>query len=66
MKQTLLAVYAVLVTFLCLYLLSELKEKTEQLKEEIEIKYEYSVIIDSLMSEQEYFIEYLELKHDAE
>lgn len=43
--------YSIVITFLSLYLLIELKHTNEILKEEIEIKYEYSIIIDSLLNE---------------
>lgn len=46
-------VYTIAITFLCVYLLIELKGTNEILKEEVRIKYEYSIVIDSLMSEKE-------------
>lgn len=52
-KKTLLAVYSILSTITCLFLISELKDRNEQLNEEIQIKYEYSMVIDSLMTEKE-------------
>lgn len=63
-REILLSVYSVLVTIICVSLIGELKDRNEQLIEETIIKYEYAVIIDSLMSEQENFIEYLESKDD--
>ena len=43
----------ILLTGLCVWLGSENENLHRELKEEIEIKYEYSQIIDSLMSEME-------------
>lgn len=63
-REILLSVYSILVTIICVSLIGELKDRNEQLIEETTIKYEYAVIIDSLMSEQENFIEYLESKDD--
>ena len=63
-REILLSVYSILVSIICVFLIGELKDRNEQLIEETTIKYEYAVIIDSLMSEQENFIEYLEFKDD--
>lgn len=63
-REILLSVYSILVSIICVFLISELKDRNEQLIEETTIKYEYAIIIDSLMSEQENFIEYLEFKDD--
>lgn len=46
-------VYTIAITFLCVYLLIEWKGTNELLKEEVQIKYEYSLIIDSLISERD-------------
>ena len=56
-KKTLLAVYSILSTIICIFLISELKDRNEQLNEEIQIKYEYSMVIDSLMTEKELELE---------
>ncbi len=50
-------VYTILITFLCVYLLIEWKGTNELLKAEVRIKYEYSLIIDSLISERDNEIE---------
>lgn len=52
-KKTSLAIYSILSTITCLFLISELKDRNEQLEEETQIKYEYSMVIDSLMTEKE-------------
>lgn len=49
----LLIVCCILLTFLCVWLGVENENLHQQLKDEIEIRYEYSTIIDSLMSEKE-------------
>ena len=49
----LLIVCCILLTFLSVWLGVENKNLHQQLKEEVRIKYEYSYIIDSLMSESE-------------
>ena len=46
-------VYTIGITFLCVYLLIEWKGTNELLKEEVQLKYEYSLIIDSLISERD-------------
>lgn len=46
--------WAVLATLLSSWLFVELGETRAQLHEEIVIKYEYSAMIDSLLSEQHY------------
>ena len=50
-------VYTIGITFLCVYLLIEWKGTNELLKEEVQLKYEYSLIIDSLISERDNEIE---------
>lgn len=50
-------VYTIAITFLCVYLLIEWKGTNELLKEEVQTKYEYSLIIDSLISERDNEIE---------
>lgn len=61
-------VYTILATVLCVYLLIELRYTNEILKEEVGIKYEYSIIIDSLLNERNnYEIEQLEgMRHPNE
>lgn len=49
----LLIVCCMLLTFLCVWLGVENENLHTQLNEEVRIKYEYSYIIDSLMSESE-------------
>lgn len=46
-------VYTIGITFLCVYLLIEWKGTNELLKAEVQTKYEYSLIIDSLISERD-------------
>ncbi len=46
-----LFVYGLIVTAVCLWLFNDNQNKQERLEEEIEIKYEYSVMIDSLQTE---------------
>ena len=53
----LLIVCCMLLTILCVWLGIENENLHTELKEEIGIKYEYSIIIDSLMSERETEIE---------
>lgn len=50
-------VYTIGITFLCVYLLIEHKYINESLKAEVQTKYEYSLIIDSLISERDSEIE---------
>ena len=50
-------VYTIGITFLCVYLLIEWKGTNELLKAEVQLKYEYSLIIDSLISERDNEIE---------
>ena len=50
-------VYTIAITFLCVYLLIEWKGTNELLKAEVQTKYEYSLIIDSLISERDSEIE---------
>ena len=50
-KEVLRNLYTITLTLLCIYLIIELKGTKNLLKEETEIKYEYSQIIDSLMTE---------------
>ena len=50
-------VYTIAITFLCVYLLIEWKGTNEILKEEVQLKYEYSLIIDSLINERDNEIE---------
>ncbi len=63
-REILLRIYSILVSIICVALIGQLRDRNEQLIEETTIKYEYAVIIDSLMSKQEYIIEYLESKDD--
>lgn len=48
-----LRVSVILLLVICVWMGMELKETKERLKEEIQIKYEYASMIDSLMSEGE-------------
>ena len=50
-------VYTIAITFLCVYLLIELTYTNTILKEEVQTKYEYSLIIDSLISERDIELE---------
>ena len=45
--------YGILVSLLCIWLLNDNQDKEDRLKEEIEIKYDYSMTIDSLELELE-------------
>lgn len=51
--QTVLAVYSVLVSLLCIFLLQDNEVKEQRIEEEVELKYEYSMVIDSLEEELE-------------
>ena len=53
-NNNLLKWYSVFVTIVALALWIETRNLNIQLDEEIEIKYEYSAIIDSLLTEQQY------------
>ena len=53
----LLIVCSMLLTFLCVWLGMENENLHKQLKEQILIRYEYSNVIDSLMSERQTEIE---------
>jgi beta-lactamase class A len=57
-NSTLLKVYSVFVTIIALALWVEVQNLNIQLDEEVELKYENSAIIDSLLNEQEYIKEY--------
>ncbi len=50
--QRILIIYCVVISALCVWLMNENETKEQRLNEEIEIKYEYSVIIDSLIEEE--------------
>ncbi len=50
--QRILIIYCVVISGLCVWLMNENETKEQRLNEEIEIKYEYSVIIDSLIEEE--------------
>lgn len=62
MKKIVVTTYVILVTLFCLYLISELKQTNFELEEKETQILEYSVIIDSLMDEQHYFLEYLKIQ----
>lgn len=51
--QRILIGVSVLTTALCIYLLNENENLQTQLKEEAQIRYEYSAVIDSLQTELE-------------
>jgi beta-lactamase class A len=57
-NNTLLKVYSVFITLIALALWVEVQNLNIQLDEEVELKYENSAIIDSLLNEQEYIKEY--------
>ena len=50
-KNQIHTLYSVVITLLSLYLLNELNERNTELKTETEMKWEYSLIIDSLLNE---------------
>lgn len=50
-KNLIHTLYSVVITLLSLYLLIELNERNTELKTETEMKWEYSLIIDSLLNE---------------
>lgn len=52
-SNNILKVYSIIVTFIAIGLWIETKDLNNQLDEEVEIKYEYSAIIDSLLYENE-------------
>lgn len=49
--QKVIVIYGVIVSLLCIWLLNENNTLQHRVEEEIEIKYEYSVMIDSLQTE---------------
>jgi beta-lactamase class A len=57
-NNTLLKVYSVFITLIAIALWVEVQNLNIQLDEEVELKYENSAIIDSLLNEQEYIKEY--------
>ena len=57
-SNNLLKVYSVFITLVVIALWVEVQNLNIQLDEEIELKYENSAIIDSLLNEQEYIKEY--------
>jgi hypothetical protein len=57
-NNTLLKVYTVFITLVAIGLWVEVQNLNIQLDEEVELKYENSAIIDSLLNEQEYIKEY--------
>ena len=59
-SNNLLKVYTVFITLIALALWVEVRNLNIQLDEEIELKYENSAIIDSLLNEQNY------LQHEKE
>jgi hypothetical protein len=56
-NNTLLKVYTVFITLIAIALWVEVQNLNRQLDEEITLKYENSVIIDSLLNEQEYIMQ---------
>ena len=50
-KNQIHTLYSIVITLLSLYLLNELNERNTELKTETEMKWEYSLIIDSLLNE---------------
>jgi len=57
-NNTLLKVYTVFITLIAIALWVEVQNLNTELDEEVELKYENSAIIDSLLNEQKYIIEY--------
>ena len=57
-SNNLLKVYTVFITIVAIGLWVEVQNLNIQLDEEVELKYENSTIIDSLLNEQEYIKEY--------
>jgi hypothetical protein len=55
-NNTILKIYAIFITLIGIGLWVEVQNLNIQLDEEIELKYENSAIIDSLLSEQQYII----------
>ena len=55
-NNTLLKIYSIAVTLIAVSLYIDNRDLNWQLDEEIELKYENSAIIDSLLNEQEYLI----------
>ena len=62
--QTVLAVYSVLVSLLCIFLLQDNEAKEQRIEEEVELKYEYSMVIDSLEEELEGMRHWHEMSED--
>lgn len=61
-KNVVFTIYFILVTIFCFFLFSLIEEKDYELKEKEEQILEYSIMIDSLMDEQHYFLEYLKIE----
>lgn len=61
MRKILIA-YSIVITIISFFLITELRDKTYELQEKETMILESSSVIDSLMTEQHYFIEYLEIK----
>ena len=55
-SNNILKIYALFITLVAIGLWVEVQNLNRQLDEEIELKYENSAIIDSLLSEQQYLI----------
>lgn len=64
MLKKALVIYSIVITFISCFLITELREKTYDLQEKEEEILQSSAIIDSLMSEQHYFIEYLNIRRN--
>lgn len=61
MLNKVLVIYSIVVTLIICFLIAELREMKFDLQEKEEEILNSSVVIDSLMSEQHYFIEYLNI-----
>ena len=62
MMRKILIAYSIVITIISFFLITELRDKTHDLQEKEIMILESSAVIDSLMTEQHYFIEYLEIK----
>lgn len=62
MMRKILIAYSIVITIISFFLITELRDKTYDLQEKEIMILESSSVIDSLMTEQHYFIEYLEIK----
>jgi len=56
LKERVPSLLALCLALLCLWQMAQLDETQARLREEIQLKYEYSAVIDSLLGEKEVFL----------